>query len=264
MLVTGAGGFVGAAVVRAARAAGWEVHGTGWTSPGWPSLDIRDAAAVVALVRRIRPQAVVHTAYAEQGAALWPVTVGGTAAVAAACAAAGAALVHLSTDLVFAGRRDPYTEADRPDPVTEYGRAKAAAEQEVAASGAVATVVRTSLVIAAPGMPPGRHERAVLDELDGRRDMAITDEERCPIRVDVLAGAVVTLAHLAVAGTAPPVVHVAGAEVLSRWDLAVRVALAAGRDPSGLRAGRQADLPGRRPGRLVLDCSLARRLGLIP
>jgi dTDP-4-dehydrorhamnose reductase len=38
--------------------------------------------------------------------------------------AAGARLIHFSTDCVFSGAHGPYTEADAPDPVDRYGRAK--------------------------------------------------------------------------------------------------------------------------------------------
>ncbi|MFA5844414.1 MAG: SDR family oxidoreductase [Coriobacteriia bacterium] len=40
------------------------------------------------------------------------------------CEAAGARLVHMSTDCVFSGRRGSYTESDLPDPPDLYGRSK--------------------------------------------------------------------------------------------------------------------------------------------
>jgi dTDP-4-dehydrorhamnose reductase len=40
------------------------------------------------------------------------------------CRAAGARLVHVSTDCVFSGARGGYTEGDAPDPVDLYGRSK--------------------------------------------------------------------------------------------------------------------------------------------
>lgn len=40
------------------------------------------------------------------------------------CEAAGARLIHMSTDCVFSGRKGRYTEADMPDPEDLYGRTK--------------------------------------------------------------------------------------------------------------------------------------------
>ncbi|MEA2236540.1 MAG: dTDP-4-dehydrorhamnose reductase [Thermoanaerobaculia bacterium] len=44
--------------------------------------------------------------------------------VARACAAAGARMIHISTDCVFAGTRGNYTEKDLPDAADLYGRSK--------------------------------------------------------------------------------------------------------------------------------------------
>jgi len=62
--------------------------------------------------------------------------------LAGACAAAGARLVHLSTDCVFSGARGRYTEADPPDPVDLYGRTKLLGE----VGGPGALTLRTSII----------------------------------------------------------------------------------------------------------------------
>ena len=49
----------------------------------------------------------------------------------ALAAAAGARLVHVSSDAVFSGTAPSYDETYPPDPVTPYGAAKAAAETAV-------------------------------------------------------------------------------------------------------------------------------------
>jgi GDP-4-dehydro-6-deoxy-D-mannose reductase len=64
VLVTGAGGFVGPHVCRALQEAGYEVWGSDRSAAGDTLLacDLADAAAVAALVARLRPDAVVHLA----------------------------------------------------------------------------------------------------------------------------------------------------------------------------------------------------------
>ena len=58
------------------------------------------------------------------------------------CGAAGARLLHFSTDCVFSGRRGAYIEDDVPDPVDLYGRSKLLGE--VDAPGAL--TIRTSII----------------------------------------------------------------------------------------------------------------------
>ena len=57
----------------------------------------------------------------------------GAANIAAACAASGAVLVHVSTDYVFGGDGPAALRGRRrPGPRTAYGRTKLAGEQAVA------------------------------------------------------------------------------------------------------------------------------------
>src|SRR5262249_3272843 len=65
--------------------------------------------------------------------------------LARAAAAAGALLVHVSTDYVFDGSASqPYVEDDPPRPLGVYGISKRAGEMMVEAAGASFLVVRTS------------------------------------------------------------------------------------------------------------------------
>jgi dTDP-4-dehydrorhamnose reductase len=174
---------------------------------------VRDADAVTALVRALRPAAVVHTAYVQNGPDAWDVIAGGSAAVATAAADAGARLVHLSTDVVFGGGAGrPYREDDPPDPLSDYGRAKAEAERRVAAADPGAVIVRTSLIYGGPGGPAGVHERAAADP-----DATFYDDElRCPVQVGDLAAALVELCTHPASGP----LHAAGADAVSRAEFA--------------------------------------------
>jgi dTDP-4-dehydrorhamnose reductase len=248
LFVTGLGGYLGGELERRAPSEGWEVSGIA----GSAELDVRDAVALRVAVAGARPDVVIHTAYRMDDAS---VNVEGTRAVVAACAATGARLVHVSTDLVFAGDiARPLTEDDEPRPVTAYGASKLEAERLCPPQ---ALIVRTSLLYG--GARPSRHETAAIEAADGARDMTFfTDEVRCPIAVGDLAAALLELAARDVAGP----LHVAGAEAVTRLEFARLVAAHHGRDPDALRGG-----PGgaERPKHIALDSSRARGLlGVAP
>ena len=174
--------------------------------------------------------------------------------MATAAAAAGTRLIHISTDLVFDGRAGrPYREDDPAEPVIEYGRSKAAAEQAVLRAHPAATVVRTSLIYG--GEVLSGHERRILDVVDGRADLAFfTDELRCPVRVGDLARALLALAQMPAAGP----LHLAGADGVSRYEFACLVAAANGRPSDHLRTAPSAETAPERPRDCRLDCSRAR------
>jgi dTDP-4-dehydrorhamnose reductase len=158
--------------------------------------------------------------------------------------------------VVFDGERGNYVEEDVPAPITPYGYSKALAEEEVRVSGAEATIVRTSLIY---GWRPrlDRQTRWVVDSLNvGPPVRLFTDEMRCPIWVESLAAAVVELAGSEYTG----VLHVAGAQALSRYELGVRLARFHGLDPAPLIAARSRESGLRRPLDCTLDCSRARAL----
>jgi dTDP-4-dehydrorhamnose reductase len=260
LLITGASGTLGHNVARMAQRQGWEVCGTYYTAPPalpgqWHRLDIRDRDAVLALVRLTRPTAIVHTAYMYRGAALWATTADGAAYVALAAAEAGARLVHISSDAVFDGTSNPYTEAARPNPLTPYGAAKAAAETAVSAIVPQATIVRTSLIISREPLDP--QTRLVLDLATGRRSGHLfTDQYRCPIGADDLAKAVLELAANDFAG----VINVAGAEALTRYELGCLITRAHQLDSTKLAGASVATLTAPSVADVRLDSSLARSL----
>jgi dTDP-4-dehydrorhamnose reductase len=243
ILVIGGSGLLGLRITRRARLAGHRVIATfhASTPPAdgtdWRKLDIRCRDDVTALTAGIRPDAVINAAYRQLD---WETTADGGTHVALAAAAAGARLVHVSSDAVFSGSAPGYDEASRPDPVTPYGAAKAAAETAVKGITPAAAIARTSLIIGDGDSP---HERLVHALASGATAGALfTDEVRYPVHAADLADALLELA----ASPHASVCHVAGTDAISRYELGVLIAARDGLNPAMLPAGLRAasGLPG--------------------
>jgi dTDP-4-dehydrorhamnose reductase len=65
--------------------------------------------------------------------------------IAQECQANDVALIHISTDYVFSGAKNtPYSEAERPDARSIYGKSKLAGERKIQDSGCRSIIFRTS------------------------------------------------------------------------------------------------------------------------
>jgi len=250
--VIGGTGFLGQRITRQALLAGHGVIATGHTKVpstagvDWRMVDIRRREDVTALTLDARPDVIINAAYRQSD---WETTADGGAHVAHAAAAAGARLVHVSSDAVFSGTAPSYDEGCRPDPVSPYGAAKAAAETAVKCITPAAVIARASLIV---GDGDSKHERFVHALASGAEaGVLYTNEVRCPVHVADLASALLELAASPDAG----VCHVAGPDAVSRYELGLLIAARDGLDKTALRAGLRAATPLSGPADVRLDCT---------
>ena len=243
LLVIGGTGLLGRRITRQAQLAGHSVVASFHASVppatdiDWRKLDIRRRDDVTALALSVRPDAIINAAYRKSD---WETTADGAAHVALAAVAAGARLVHVSSDAVFSGTAPSYDETRQPDPVTPYGAAKAAAETAVKGIIPAAIIARTSLIIGDGDSPPERLVHALAS--GAAAGVLFTDEVRCPVHVIDLASALLELAATPHAG----VCHVAGGDAISRYQLGLLIAGRDGLDQATLPAGPRtgSGLPG--------------------
>ena len=254
LLVVGGTGFLGRRLVGLA---GREVTATRRRSAptdvaaDWVHCDLSDGGdAAASLIERLRPAAVVNAAYVPDGPQLDAVTGVAPGRMAAACARVGARFVHVSTDVVFDGSTDrPYTEDDPTCPVHDYGRAKVAAEEAVLAADPAAVIARTSLLWG-DRADPGPQVMMTTDP-----DLTFFDDEfRNPLPVVALAEACLELARR---DDITGLLHVAGADTVSRLEFARRVCGLVDVDPASLR-GAPTPEGSTRPRNCPLDSSRAR------
>jgi len=220
LFVTGAAGMLGHRVVAEARELGHDAVGS-----DIDDLDLLDDDAVRRRLAAEQPDAVVNcAAYTDVDAAETAeelaTQINGAAAgnVARACEAAGAMLVHVSTDYVFAGdRREPYVESDEPAPRTAYGRSKLAGELQVAAVGGRWAVARTAWLYGAGGK---NFVDTVLSLAQTRDELSVVaDQVGCPTWTGHLAPALIEVAERRAAG----VHHLVGRGQCSWYELALEV-----------------------------------------
>ena len=127
--------------------------------PDSSALNIADRRSVRQAVETFRPDYIINAAAytavdkAESDAErAFAVNRDGARHLAEAAEAAGAAMLHISTDYVFDGAGGaPYDEAAQTAPQNIYGASKLAGEQAVLAACRRAVVMRTSWVFGAHG-----------------------------------------------------------------------------------------------------------------
>jgi dTDP-4-dehydrorhamnose reductase len=176
ILLTGRTGQVGSALERALAPLG-ELRAFDRTG-----FDLSDLEAIESRIRIEKPDVIVNAAAytavdrAEQELqAAFDVNSRAVSALARAAKAAGALLVHFSTDYVFDGEKPaPYVESDAPNPINVYGRSKLEGERAIAASGCRHLVFRTSWVYA----PAGRNFlHAILAAAKTQPELRVVDDQ---------------------------------------------------------------------------------------
>jgi dTDP-4-dehydrorhamnose reductase len=154
LLITGAAGQLGQALVQEATRQGWEVVPT-----DAHDLDITDAGLVGRELSRQRPEVVINAAAATRVDDLESdpdgalrVNAMGPRNLAVACRRLGVKLIHLSTDYVFDGAKPgPYLEWDATKPLSVYGRSKLLGEEWVRQQCPDHFIVRTAWLYGVPG-----------------------------------------------------------------------------------------------------------------
>ncbi len=231
VLVTGAGGFLGRAVVRALRDHAIRAHAGPPGAPGPADWARADVEAIGSLVSGV--DAVVHLAGPPSVADSFarPVEharahVVGTAALVAALPA-GTRLVYVSSAEVY-GRpaRNPVAEDAPLRPVSPYGAAKVGAEAVIGAAGVSAVVLRPFCVYGPRGAGVVGH---VLRQLADPAARAVELADLRPVRdfchVDDVAAAI----RAAVEGEARGAFNVGSGRGVSIGALAEAAVRAAGR-----------------------------------
>ncbi|HEX8136000.1 MAG TPA: dTDP-4-dehydrorhamnose reductase [Pyrinomonadaceae bacterium] len=263
MLVTGAGGMVGQAVVAHCAALGDQV-----AAHDHSSLDITDSRALSETFARERPETVINCAAwtdvdgceldAERA---YSVNAEGPRVLAAEARRCRASLVTISTDYVFDGEKQGfYTQRDDPNPQSVYGAAKLEGERRAQAESARTVIVRTGWIFGVGGR--NFLSRVIELAASGVHLSAIKDAYGTPTYAQDLAARLRLLAERDL----PGIYHVTNSGEGTSYEEFTRAALA--------ESGHRADIevismdslkrPAPRPRNARLRCLVSEAMGLEP
>lgn len=202
VLITGAAGQLGRALLQELGRRDWEVAAT-----DLPELDIGDRDAVWRVLSAQRPEVVINAAAATRVDDLeadpdlaLKVNSLGPRHLAAACRRLGAKLVHISTDYIFDGAKaGPYLEWDPPHPLSVYGRSKLLGEEGVREQCPDHFILRTAWLY---GLPGPNFITAILARARSGQDLLVVDDQRgTPTSAAALAPQILALAETRAFGT---------------------------------------------------------------
>lgn len=274
LLVTGAGGMVGRAVVKHAEDLDYEVAGFTHST-----LDITNTQAVMREAVSFQPSAIINCAAwtdvdgcETDAPRAFAVNAFAVENLARAANKSNACFVTISTDYVFDGTKNGfYTQRDEANPLSIYGQSKLDGERRAQAAHERTVVVRTGWVYGEHGTNflsrVATDTANLLTELHARGThiKAIRDSYGSPTAAPDLAARLCELARLDL----PGIYHIVGGGDGTDYATFARRALeAAGfkREAAELETVSFHDLkrPAPRPVNSRLRCLLSERIGLAP
>ncbi len=164
--------------------------------------------------------------------------------------AAGSAkfrLLQISSDYVFDGNDGPPTEQWKPNPINVYGTSKRVAEERIIESGVDAIILRVCALYSINPSAKDNIAKIIAATLKSNQTYPAADDLFAnPTEVADLAAAIAALVDIK---NVPPILHLAPAEYLSRFEFAMKVARQIGADESLVQPIKvdDLDLPALRP-----------------
>ena len=278
LLITGGTGILGQGLC-ATVPKGWSVlithlrtYSVGTPGIAEQTLDVRNRPGLERLMAEHRFDAVVHAAgianvdYSERHVdESVESNIGGTRNVAELCAATGTRMIYLSTNAVFGGTNAPYRESDPVKPVNAYGRIKVACERVVQETLEHPVIVRPILIYGWPhAMGRPNPVTWVIDSLErGETLHVVNDVFENPLYNISAALAIWAMLEHDIDG----IIHLAGRDAISRYEMARMVARIFELDESRIRGVSSAyfpDIAPRPPNTTLVTTRMESELGIAP
>lgn len=195
----------------------------------YQEMDITNAQQVAEVIEKNRPDAIIHTAAMTnvdqcegEKESCWALNVKAIEYLVEACEKHDIFFCHLSTDFIFDGQSGPYSEEDKPSPISFYGWSKYAAEEIVKRSTCTWSIIRTVLVYGITNdMSRSNIILWVKNSLEAQKPIkVVTDQFRTPTLAEDLALG----CWLAVDKKAEGIFHISGKDFLTPYEMAIKTA----------------------------------------
>ncbi len=233
----------------------------------WRTADLLEENNLQRILKNSNPDVIIHLAAlsdidyckANKGIAE-KINVGVTKNIVDFCSDTGCRLIYFSSDSVFDGRKGLYKEEDIPEPLHFYGKTKIASENIIRGAIDNYVIIRPSLIMGLPVFEGGNSFllRMIKSLKSGEQVAFPKAEIRSPVDVITLSRSVLELSLISYTGN----LHIAGNDILTRYDMAKRIAEKLSY-PAGLIIDKKPEvLSGRapRPADVSLDNSRAKRV----
>ncbi len=151
----------------------------------------------------------------------WKTNVKGVEYIAEVSRVIDSHIIHISTDYIFDGKKGPYSEKDKPNPLGYYARTKLASENVLHISGTYYTILRTNVLYGIAHNSRPDYVRWVVNSLRDRHKIRIvTDQINNPTFIDDLIQAISKVIEYKKYG----IFNIGGEEFLSRYDFTIKIA----------------------------------------
>jgi len=197
-------------------------------SATYVQMDITSKKEVKRVVFACEPEAIINCAAMtnvdaceKERERAWKINVEGVEHLIEAARKNNARILHISTDYIFDGKSGPYDESARPEPLSYYGKGKLASENALRMSGLEYFIARTMVLYGASAGVKSNFALWLIQNLEQKLQVRVVDDQfGNPTLADDLAHGLISALELGRTG----VYHMAGREIVSRYEFALKLA----------------------------------------
>lgn len=184
-------------------------------------IEKNDARIAIHLAAKTNVDACEEDKILDKNGPAWKINVEGTKNVIEACQKSNKKIIYISTDYVFDGTKESYTEEDEPSPINWYGQTKYEGERLVKSSGLSFLICRLAYPYRAKFDAKKDFVRTIIDKLKNKeRVNLMIDHIFTPTFIDDIADAIKVL----IQGNYEGIFHLTGSQFLSPYEAGVEIA----------------------------------------